>query len=174
MKRPSQLLQQLLHAGDDAMEAAPPAAATAPSRWEVLVFIMTAPMECSSWIALLFVVLGAGSSACCGICLAYYAKFTGELSQALIQKDVQLYNASFYNVSLVIAAATVCQGVSGYCMKRIGLLKRVHLNRMLLQSYFAGKRLRDLRFMLSRCYLPSRHRQVLPAQRLPLRLLRQR
>jgi hypothetical protein len=48
------------------------------------------------------------------ICLAYYAKFTGELSQALIQKDVALYNASFYNVSLVIAAATVCQGVCGY------------------------------------------------------------
>jgi hypothetical protein len=57
-------------------------------------------------------------------------------------------------------------------MKRIGLFKRVHLNRMLLQSYFAGKRLRDLRFMLSRCYLMSKYRQVLPAQRLPLRLLR--
>jgi putative ATP-binding cassette transporter len=109
------------------------------SQWAILRFIIATPMSCSRWIAFLYVVIGAGSSAGSGIALAYYASYTGQLNLAAKNKDGPSYDDAISKIIFVIVGTMLSQGVSTYCMKRIGIMKRVHLNRTLHHDYFRSK-----------------------------------
>jgi putative ATP-binding cassette transporter len=109
------------------------------SQWDILRFIIATPMSCSRWTAFLYVVVGVGASAGTGIALAYYARYTGQLNRAGKNKDGPSYDDAILNIIFVIIGTMLSQGVSTYCMKRIGLMKRVHLNRTLHYEYFRSK-----------------------------------
>jgi hypothetical protein len=108
------------------------------SQWTVFKFIMLTPMGCSRWIAFLLILVGFGSSIGTGIGLAYAAKYSGQLTQAVVKKDTSQYDTAFSDFIVVIAVMAATQGLSTYCMKWIGLMKRIHLCRTLHSSYFGG------------------------------------
>ncbi len=109
-------------------------------QWEVLKFIVMTPMSCSRATAVLLVLVGVASSAGSGIALAFYAKYTGQLNVASLNKDGPSYDDAVRNLIYIIVGTMATQGLSTYCMKRIGLMKRIHLGRALHASYFARKK----------------------------------
>ena len=115
-------------------------AVPAPSRWSVFKFVMFTPMDCSRSMALLLLLLGVGSSVGLGILFAISAKFGGPLLESFKTKNIAEFNEAFSTIVIIMAAQTVMQGISTYSMKHIGLLKRIHLNRMLHSNYFACKK----------------------------------
>ena len=109
-------------------------------QWEVLKFIMMTPMSCSRMTAVFLIFAGVASSAGSGITLAFYARYTGQLNVALFKKDGPSYDDAVRNLIYIIVGTMATQGLSTYCMKRIGLMKRIHLSRALHSRYFAGKK----------------------------------
>lgn len=109
-------------------------------QWEVLKFIVMTPMSCSRTTAVLLVLAGVASSAGSGVTLAFYAKYTGQLNVASLKKDGPSYDDAVRNLIYIIVGTMATQGLSTYCMKRIGLMKRIHLGRALHSSYFARKK----------------------------------
>jgi ABC-type uncharacterized transport system fused permease/ATPase subunit len=109
------------------------------SQWAVLRFIISTPLSGSRWAAFLCVFVGVVASAGSGIALAYYARYTGQLNRAGKNKDERSYDDAIAKIVLVIVGTMLSQGVSTYCMKRVGIMKRVHLNRALHHDYFRSK-----------------------------------
>ena len=148
MSRHVNLAQPLLHetrhpspATGNAHDITPRASEVPPlSQWTVFKFVMLTPMSGSPLTSFLLVFFGAGSSVGTGVALAYAAKYTGQLTQSILKKDINQYEEAFSQFIVVIAAMVVTQGVSTYCMKRIGLVKRIHLNRTLHLNYFGSKK----------------------------------
>ena len=148
MSRHVNLAQPLLHetrhpspATGNAHDITPRASEVPPlSQWTVFKFVMLTPMSGSPLTSFLLVFFGAGSSVGTGVALAYVAKYTVQLIQSILKKDIHQYEEAFSQFIVVIAAMVVTQGVSTYCMKRIGLVKRIHLNRTLHLNYFGSKK----------------------------------
>jgi putative ATP-binding cassette transporter len=137
-----ELRQNLISSAEphDSISADHPAELAQSGQWEVLKFIMTTPMSCSRLTAFLLVFFGLFSSVATGVALGYYAKYTGQFSLASKNKNRELYDDSIRKIAYVIVATMFSQGVSTYCMKRIGLLKRVHVNQKLHHDYFESKK----------------------------------
>jgi putative ATP-binding cassette transporter len=137
-----ELAQRLISSSesDDAISTDHPAEYTQPGQWEVLKFIMMTPMSCGRLTAFSLVFFGLVSSAGTGVALGYYAKFTGQFNLASKNKDIVLYDDAIKHIAYTIVGSMLSQGLSSYCMKRIGLLKRIHLNRTLHSKYFASKK----------------------------------
>ena len=90
--------------------------------------------------ALSLVFFGLVSSAGTGVALGYYAKYTGQFGLASRNKDIELYEDAITRIAYIIVGSMMSQGLSTYCMKRIGLLKRIPLNRTLHSNYFGSKK----------------------------------
>ena len=137
-----ELAQRLISSSesDDAISTDHPAEYTQPGQWEVLKFIMMTPMSCGRLTAFSLVFFGLVSSAGTGVALGYYAKYTGQFGLASKNKDILLYEDAIQRIAFIIVGSMLSQGISTYCMKRIGLLKRIHLNRTLHSNYFGSKK----------------------------------
>jgi len=109
------------------------------SRWTVFKFVMLTPMDCGLLMALFWLLLGIGSSVGVGLTLAFTQQKVGELYLSLKNKDVPKLNELLTIISVMIAAMTVLQGISTFGMKKIGLLKRIYLNRTMHSHYFRDK-----------------------------------
>jgi vitamin B12/bleomycin/antimicrobial peptide transport system ATP-binding/permease protein len=125
---------------DDSINTDRPTEYTQPGQWEVLKFIMMTPMSCGRLTAFSLVFFGLVSSAGTGVALGYYAKYTGQFGLASRNKDIELYEDAITRIAYIIVGSMMSQGLSTYCMKRIGLLKRIHLNRTLHSNYFGSKK----------------------------------
>jgi ABC-type uncharacterized transport system fused permease/ATPase subunit len=110
------------------------------SRWAVFKFVMLTPMDCGLLMSLFWLLLGIGSSVGVGLALAFTQEKVGELNLILKNKDVPQLNNLLLIISIMIAAMTVLQSISTFGMKKIGLLKRIHLNRTLHAHYFTDKK----------------------------------
>ena len=84
-------------------------------------------------------IWSTGTSAGSGIALAFYARYTGQLNLAAKNKDGPSYDNAISSIIFVIIGTMLSQGISTYCMKRIGIMKRVHLNTTLHHDYFRSK-----------------------------------
>jgi len=141
----------LLKAGDssqangDSSEATSDAPEHSPrstpvlSQWSVFKFVMFTPMNCSLLMASFWLLLGMGSSVGVGFSLSYMGKILGQLQVYLKNKDAPNLNDALNIITYMIVVASVLQGMSTFGMKKIGLLKRIYLNRTLHSNYFRDK-----------------------------------
>jgi putative ATP-binding cassette transporter len=139
------LHQPLLHepslgpeATDSAQERSPRSNAT-PSQLAVLKFIFLTPMSCSFPVAFLLLLLGVCSSAAVGILLALTGKELGNINTSFQNQDVALFDVTIRNVIIYVLLTVAMQGLATFCMKHIGLMKRIHLNQTLHSIYMKDK-----------------------------------
>jgi ABC-type uncharacterized transport system fused permease/ATPase subunit len=121
-------------------EHSSPRTIVVPSQAAVFKFLLLAPLDCSNEIASLLVLLGVGASGGVGIMLAEIGKQLGNLNVSFDRQDVDLFDATVRNVVIYILITVVLQGLATYCMKQIGLMKRIHLNRTLHSDYLRDKK----------------------------------
>ena len=111
-----------------------------PSQVAVFKFLLLAPLDCSRFIALLLVLFGVGASAGVGVMLAEIANELGNLNVSFSPpQNVALFDVTIRNVVIYILVTVVLQALATYCMKQIGLLKRIHLNRTMQSDYLRDK-----------------------------------
>jgi ABC-type uncharacterized transport system fused permease/ATPase subunit len=110
-----------------------------PSQLLVLKFLFLTPMNCSLPIALLLIVVGVGASAAMGILLALFSKESGQLGLSFQRQDQNLFDATILKIAMYIVIMVFVYGLATFCMKHIGLMKRIHLNRTLHSQYLKNK-----------------------------------
>ena len=111
-----------------------------PSQVAVFKFLLLAPLDCSRFIALLLVLFGVGASAGVGVMLAETAKQFGNLNLTFVPpQNAALFDEIIGKIIIYIVVTTVLQALATYCMKQIGLLKRIHLNRTMHSDYLRDK-----------------------------------
>jgi ABC-type uncharacterized transport system fused permease/ATPase subunit len=96
-------------------------------------------MSCSLPLACLLVILGTGSSAGGGILGAELGNELGNINKSFQIQDVALFDSSIKKVVLYVLIMVALQGLSTFCMKYIGLMKRIHLNRYMHSVYLKNK-----------------------------------
>ena len=117
-----------------------PLAKVTPNQWEVFKFILLTPMTSSPGMAFAFVLVGVASSIGTGISLASAIFQVGQVYTAINSKDISEFEKAFNLVVIFVAITVVLQFLSTYFMKRIGLMKRIHLNQTLHSDYMSRKR----------------------------------
>jgi ABC-type uncharacterized transport system fused permease/ATPase subunit len=113
---------------------------TIPSQLAVFKFVFSTPMSCSFLVAFILVLSGVGASAAVGILLALTGKELGNINTSFQMQDVALFDVTIRNVILYVILTVVMQGLATFCMKHIGLMKRIHLNQTLHSVYMKDKR----------------------------------
>jgi ABC-type uncharacterized transport system fused permease/ATPase subunit len=114
-------------------------ATSSPSQMAVFKFVLLTPMSCSLPLACLLVILGTGSSAGGGILGAELGNELGNINKSFQIQDVALFDSSIKKVVLYVLIMVALQGLSTFCMKYIGLMKRIHLNRYMHSVYLKNK-----------------------------------
>jgi ABC-type uncharacterized transport system fused permease/ATPase subunit len=135
--------QQLL------VDPAPPATDSAPehslrsdatpSQLLVLKFVFLTPLNCSLPIALVLIFVGVGASVAMGILLALFGKESGQLGVSFKLQDQVLFDATIQKIAIYIVVMVFVYGLATFCMKQIGLMKRMYLNRTLHSEYLKNK-----------------------------------
>jgi ABC-type uncharacterized transport system fused permease/ATPase subunit len=111
-----------------------------PSQWQVFKFILLTPLGSSAMQSFVLVLVGVASSIGTGISLASAIYQVGQVYQSINLKDVSEFEKAFNLVVIFTAITVVLQFLATYFMKRIGLMKRIHLNQSLHSQYMSRKR----------------------------------
>jgi ABC-type uncharacterized transport system fused permease/ATPase subunit len=109
------------------------------SQMDVFRFVFLTPMSCNIPVAFVLVLTGVGASAAVGALMALLAKQLGNINLSFQRQDAALFDASIQSVILFISLTVVAQGIATFCMKHIGLMKRIHLNRTMHSDYLTNK-----------------------------------